>query len=220
MRWLKPIVSLSLYALIFRFSDVGAILGRLSAARLEFVAAGVLLYSAGQALSAWRWRLLLEPVALTVPLPPDGVVLLHRDVLQPVPPDDHRGRRRQGPAPRAGDRRNRRAPRSRSSWSATSDCSRCCSSPPLPPGGRQSSTVFHMPLTVLSLLLSTAFVGVNLVLMHPAIYAARRSHDSRDAASASARPCCFDLRRHYAVLDLVSGAGETRSCCRWCSRPS
>ncbi len=67
LRWLKPVVSVSLYALIFRYSDVGAILGRLSAARLEFVAAGVLLYVAGQALSAWRWRMLLEPVALSVP---------------------------------------------------------------------------------------------------------------------------------------------------------
>ena len=41
--------------------------GRLSASRLEFVAAGVLLYAGGQALSAWRWRMLLEPVALSVP---------------------------------------------------------------------------------------------------------------------------------------------------------
>jgi hypothetical protein len=66
-RFIKPLVSLSLYALIFRFTDVGAIVGRITAARLEYVAAGVALYAAGQALSAWRWRLLLDPVELHVP---------------------------------------------------------------------------------------------------------------------------------------------------------
>ena len=63
-RWLKPFVSVSLYALIFWFTDARAILGHMADARLEYVAAGVLLYAAGQALSTWKWRLLLRPVGL------------------------------------------------------------------------------------------------------------------------------------------------------------
>ena len=63
-RWLKPIVSVSLYALIFWFTDARLILGHIADARLEYVAAGVLLYGAGQALSTWKWRLLLGPVGL------------------------------------------------------------------------------------------------------------------------------------------------------------
>ena len=63
-RWLKPLVSVSLYAFIFWFTDVRAILARLADARFEYVAAGVLLYAAGQALSTWKWRLLLAPVGL------------------------------------------------------------------------------------------------------------------------------------------------------------
>ena len=65
-RWIKPVVSLSLYALIFWFTDVSAILRRLAGARFEYVAAGILLYGAGQALSAWRWQLLTRPLSLVV----------------------------------------------------------------------------------------------------------------------------------------------------------
>jgi uncharacterized protein (TIRG00374 family) len=65
-RWLKPAVSLSLYVLIFAFNDVGTILARVAAARFEYVAAGVLLYTGGQALSAWRWHLLTRPLRLAV----------------------------------------------------------------------------------------------------------------------------------------------------------
>ena len=63
-RWLKPVVTLTLYGIVFYWTDAGAVLSRLSRARLDFVAAAVLLYMAGQALSAWRWRLLLAPVGL------------------------------------------------------------------------------------------------------------------------------------------------------------
>ena len=63
-RWVKPAVTLLLYALVFYWTDARAILARLSTARFEYVAAGVLLYAAGQALSAWKWRLLLGPVGL------------------------------------------------------------------------------------------------------------------------------------------------------------
>jgi uncharacterized protein (TIRG00374 family) len=65
-RWLKPLVSLSLYGLIFWFTNVGAIVDRVLSARLEYVAAGVLLYASGQALSAWRWHLLTRPLGLAV----------------------------------------------------------------------------------------------------------------------------------------------------------
>ncbi len=63
-RWLKPLVSVSLYAFIFWFTDVRAIFARIADARFEYVAAGVLIYAAGQALSTWKWRLLLAPVGL------------------------------------------------------------------------------------------------------------------------------------------------------------
>lgn len=67
LRWIKPAVSLLLYGLIFYSADVSSILYRLGEADLGFVAAGIALYAAGQALSAWKWRLLLEPVRLDVP---------------------------------------------------------------------------------------------------------------------------------------------------------
>jgi hypothetical protein len=65
-RWLKPLVSLSLYVAIFGFTDVGSILDRVASARFEYVAAGVLLYSSGQAMSALRWHLLARPLGLGV----------------------------------------------------------------------------------------------------------------------------------------------------------
>ena len=66
-RWLKPLVSLCLYALIFYWTDVRAIAGHLSQAQLRYVAAGVVLYMAGQALSAYKWHILLRPLGLSVP---------------------------------------------------------------------------------------------------------------------------------------------------------
>jgi uncharacterized protein (TIRG00374 family) len=63
-RWIKALVTLLLYALVFYWTDVRAIFSRLTAVRLEYVAAGLLLYVAGQALSTWKWRLLLAPVGL------------------------------------------------------------------------------------------------------------------------------------------------------------
>ena len=65
-RWLKPIVSVSLYSFIFWFTDVGAIWRRIAGARVEYVAGAVLLYTAGQALSAWRWQWLTRPLGLVV----------------------------------------------------------------------------------------------------------------------------------------------------------
>jgi glycosyltransferase 2 family protein len=65
-RWFKPIVTIALYALIFYWTDVGAIARRLSTARIEYVAGGILLYMTGQAVSAYKWQVLLAPVGLAV----------------------------------------------------------------------------------------------------------------------------------------------------------
>ncbi len=66
-RWLKPAVTLALYALIFYWTDVRALAARLAGTRWEYVVAAVLLYMAGQALSAYKWQILLQPVGLIVP---------------------------------------------------------------------------------------------------------------------------------------------------------
>jgi len=67
LSWLKLVVSLGLYALIFYSTDVGTIARHLADAQLTYVAAAVVLYAAGQALSAYKWQLLLGPVGLAVP---------------------------------------------------------------------------------------------------------------------------------------------------------
>jgi uncharacterized protein (TIRG00374 family) len=67
-RWLKPAVTITLYVLVFYWTDASSILAGITGARLEYLAAGAVLYAAGQVLSAWRWRLLLAPVGLVVPL--------------------------------------------------------------------------------------------------------------------------------------------------------
>jgi glycosyltransferase 2 family protein len=67
-RWIKPVVSVGLYVLVFYWTDASSILGGLREARLEYVALGALLYAAGQVISAWRWKLLLGPVRLTASL--------------------------------------------------------------------------------------------------------------------------------------------------------
>jgi len=66
-RWLKPLVTLVLYGLIFYWTDVRAIAARLLDARLGDIAAAIVLYMAGQALSAYKWHVLLRPVGLAVP---------------------------------------------------------------------------------------------------------------------------------------------------------
>ena len=64
-RWLKPAVTIALYLFVFYWTDFSAILGRLRTAELAPLAAAILLYAAGQTLSALKWRLLLRPVQLT-----------------------------------------------------------------------------------------------------------------------------------------------------------
>ena len=64
-RWLKPAVTIALYLFVFYWTDFRAILGRLRTAELAPLAAAILLYAAGQTLSALKWRLLLRPVRLT-----------------------------------------------------------------------------------------------------------------------------------------------------------
>jgi uncharacterized protein (TIRG00374 family) len=66
-RWLKLLVTLALYALVFYWTDASAIAGELGRAQLAPVVVGVLLYMAGQAVSAWKWQILLDPVRLEVP---------------------------------------------------------------------------------------------------------------------------------------------------------
>ena len=68
-RWLKPLGTIALYALVFYWTDASAILGQLSRARLDLAIAGVLLYAAGQSISAWRWKILLGPVQLQASYP-------------------------------------------------------------------------------------------------------------------------------------------------------
>ena len=64
-RWLKPAVTIALYLFVFYWTDFSAILRRLRTAELGPLAAAILLYAAGQSLSALKWRLLLGPVRLT-----------------------------------------------------------------------------------------------------------------------------------------------------------
>jgi len=65
--WIKLLVSVGLYALILYATDVRTIGRHLADAQLAYVAGGVLLYAAGQALSTYRWLLLLRPLGLGVP---------------------------------------------------------------------------------------------------------------------------------------------------------
>jgi len=53
-RWLKPAVTIALYLFVFYWTDFRAILGRLRTAELAPLAAAILLYAAGQTLSALK----------------------------------------------------------------------------------------------------------------------------------------------------------------------
>jgi len=66
-RWLKFVVTLALYALVFYWTDASAIAAELGRAQIEPILLGVLLYMAGQAVSSWKWQILLAPVRLEVP---------------------------------------------------------------------------------------------------------------------------------------------------------
>jgi uncharacterized protein (TIRG00374 family) len=66
-RWLKPIGTLALYGLVFYWTDAAAIARELLETRLDLMALAVLLYMGGQAVSAWRWKVLLAPVQLYAP---------------------------------------------------------------------------------------------------------------------------------------------------------
>ena len=63
----KFAVTAALYVAVFYRIDLGAIWDRLQTVQIGWVALGVVVYAAGQWLSAWRWWLLLRPVALAVP---------------------------------------------------------------------------------------------------------------------------------------------------------
>jgi hypothetical protein len=64
-RWLKPAGTIALYVFVFYWTDFRAILGRLRTVEVSPLVAAIGIYVAGQALSAFKWRLLLKPVGLT-----------------------------------------------------------------------------------------------------------------------------------------------------------
>jgi uncharacterized protein (TIRG00374 family) len=65
-RWVKPLVTVALYAVIFYWTDVRAIARHMMAAQVQYIIAGIALYMSGQALSAYKWQILLRPVGLSV----------------------------------------------------------------------------------------------------------------------------------------------------------
>ena len=65
-RWLKPAGTIALYVFVFYWTDARAILGRLRAVELSPLVAGILIYAAGQAVSTFKWRLLIAPLELAV----------------------------------------------------------------------------------------------------------------------------------------------------------
>jgi glycosyltransferase 2 family protein len=68
-RWLKPVVTIALYVLVFYWTDASAILSRLGTAHPGLLLGGVALYALGQAISAFKWWLLLKPVRLKTSYP-------------------------------------------------------------------------------------------------------------------------------------------------------
>src|SRR4051812_813708 len=65
-RWLKPAGTIALYVFVFYWTDARAILGRLRTVDLSPLLAGILIYAAGQAVSTFKWRLLITPLELAV----------------------------------------------------------------------------------------------------------------------------------------------------------
>jgi len=66
-RLIKPLVTIGLYIFIFAYwVDVAELVSRLRATRVEYVLLGVVLYSLGQLISAYKWYLLLEPMDLVI----------------------------------------------------------------------------------------------------------------------------------------------------------
>ena len=64
-RLVKPLITIGLYIFIFTYwVDVADLWDRLRATRLQYVLFGVLLYSIGQMISAFKWYLLLKPIRL------------------------------------------------------------------------------------------------------------------------------------------------------------
>lgn len=67
-RLIKLLVTIGLYIFIFAYwVDVADLVNRLRATRVEFVLLGVVLYSLGQMISAYKWYLLLGPMGLGIP---------------------------------------------------------------------------------------------------------------------------------------------------------
>jgi uncharacterized protein (TIRG00374 family) len=64
-RWVKPVVTIGLYVLVFYWTNAEQIVGTLRTAQLGIVALCIALYAAGQALSALKWWFLIVPVGLS-----------------------------------------------------------------------------------------------------------------------------------------------------------
>jgi hypothetical protein len=64
----RLLVTLTLYVFIFAYwVDVADLVNRLRATRVEYVLLGVVLYSLGQMISAYKWYLLLRPMGFVIP---------------------------------------------------------------------------------------------------------------------------------------------------------
>ena len=90
---LKVAVSLALLAYLFSVTDTHALEERVRSADLLLLVAAVACYLSMLALATWRWRLLLETLGVDAPMRRLLSVLSGGDVLQQLPPEQHRRRR-------------------------------------------------------------------------------------------------------------------------------
>lgn len=66
-RWLKASISLGLFALLLRSTDLRVLLQQIFVARPQFLALAFLGYLVSQVLSAYKWRVLAQPLGFTQP---------------------------------------------------------------------------------------------------------------------------------------------------------
>jgi glycosyltransferase 2 family protein len=67
-QWLKAGVSLTLFAILLGSSDLHVFMQHIAAARLDFFLLAFLGYLFGQTLSAYKWRMLAQPLGFDQPL--------------------------------------------------------------------------------------------------------------------------------------------------------
>jgi len=66
-RWLKVVISLGLFALLIRSTDLHGFLQQIAAARPQFLILAFLGYLLSQAFSAYKWRVLAQPLGFSPP---------------------------------------------------------------------------------------------------------------------------------------------------------